>query len=205
MMAATFALFCGGSAYAQSAEIYGGHQRAGVDLMWFKYFSNAEGKNSPFLFFSRNRASVDYENKTGAFGSVNAISWNLKNGLGAVAVGSFLNSGFTPKVGIQYFKARGDFMFFGWLVTDLKKHGQTDLFGLFRYQPRIRGELKMFAQAELFPVFRPYDSYWNITERFRLGLRKKAWACGLMADLNHSGKTKLTHTNNLGGFVRHEF
>ncbi len=193
------------AAVSQSVEMYSGHQRAGVDLMWFKYLKNAESQNTPFLFFSRNRASVDYSNDAGLLGSVNAVSYNFRNGLGIVSVASFQGSGLTGKAGIQYFTAKRDFMFFGWLVADLKKQGNVDLFGLFRYQPLLSGQLRLFAQAEMFPVFRPATETWNLTERIRLGLKRQSWSAGLMADWNQYGKSTFTKITNAGVFLRHEF
>lgn len=194
-----------GIAAAQSLEAYAGHKRAGVDLMWFKNFKNTKEERTPFLFFSRNRASTDYKNSPTAFGSTNAISYNFKNGLGFVTVASLLNAGFTPKAGIQFYKSKGDFMFFGWWVADLKKEGNIDLFGLFRYQPKINDVWRLFSQLELFPVFNPSAESWNITQRLRLGAKYHAWAGGLMLDFNQAGKSDFTTTNNTGGFLRYEF
>lgn len=198
-------LFIKGRAIAQSVEFYAGHKRAGVDLMWFKNFKNGKAEPTPFLFFSRTRASTDYQNSPTAFGATNAVSYNFKNGLGIVAVASQLNSGFTPKAGVQYYKAKGNFMFFGWLVADIRKAGNVDLFGLFRYQPKLNEQLRIFSQAELFPVFNPSTKVWNLTERFRLGLRYHAWVVGTMVDFNQTGARTFATTHNLGGFLRYEF
>jgi hypothetical protein len=198
-------LFAESRAIAQAVEVYAGHKRAGVDLLWFKNFKNKQDERTPFLFFSRNRASVDYQNSPTAFGSTNGVSYNFKNGLGIVAVGSFLNTGFTPKMGLQYFKQKGDFMFFGWAVADLKKQGSVDVFGLFRYQPTLKTHLKGFGQLELFPVFNPATEVWNITQRLRLGLKYHTRAAGLMADFNQTGKNSFATTQNFGVFVRNEF
>lgn len=198
-------LLHGIQALAQMAEVYGGNKRSGVDIIWFKYFRNQQKENSAFLFFSRNRASADYKQSPTAFGSTNAVSYNFKNGIGIVAVGSFLNSGFVPKTGIQYFKAKKDFVCFGWLVADLKKKGHVDLFGLFKYTPKMSEQWRLFCQAELFPVYQPATGYWNLTQRFRLGGKYAAWAGGLMLDLNQSGRIEFTHTHNVGGFIRYDF
>ena len=198
-------LLSGGIAKAQSVESYAGHKRAGVDLMWFKFFKDGKGEKTPFLFFSRNRASLDYHNTPTAFGSTNAVSYNFKNGIGVVAVGSFLNAGFTPKAGAQFVKAKGDFLFFGWLVADLKKAGNLDLFGLFRWQPELRKEWRVFSQVELFPVFNPENDVWNITQRLRLGAKYHGWAAGFMADFNQAGKSDFAKTENVGGFLRYDF
>lgn len=193
------------AANAQSVEIYAGHKRAGVDLMWFKNFKNSKDARTPFLFFSRNRASTDYHNAPTAFGSTNAVSYNFKSGVGIVAVGSLLNAGFTPKAGVQLVKIKGDFLFFGWLVADLKKQGNLDLFGMFRWQPHLNEQWRVFSQVELFPVYSPSSSVWNLTQRLRLGARYRAWAAGGMADFNQAGKGDFVTTHNIGGFLRHEF
>lgn len=200
------AMFLFGSiAIAQSLETYAGHQRIGVDLMWFKNFKNSKDERTAFLFFSRNRASTDYKNAPTAFGSTNAISYNFKNGLGLVTVASFLNAGFTPKAGVQFVKIKGNFLFFGWLVADLKKEGNFDWFGLFRYQPKINDKWTGFGQLEIFPIYNPTAETWNITQRLRLGAKYHAWASGFMADFNQSGKDNWTKTNNAGVFLRYEF
>lgn len=138
-------------------------------------------------------------------GSTNAISYNFKNGLGIVTVASFLNSGFVPKAGFQFYKQKGDFMFFGWIVADIKKEGNIDIFGLFRYQPKINEQWNVFNQIELFPVYNPSSEFWNITQRIRLGVKYQNVAFGLMTDLNQSGMSNFTTTENIGGFLRYEF
>lgn len=199
-------LLYGGMAAAQSVETYFGHQRAGVDLMWFSNFKDAQGERSPFLFFSRNRASTNYDHSPTAFGSTNAVSYNFKSGWGLVAVGSYLNAGFTPKAGVQFVKMKGDFLFFGWLVADLKREGNLDLFGMFRWQPKLgKGNLRLFSQLELFPVYHLENDIWNITQRVRAGVKHRTWAAGLMADFNQAGKTDFIQTNNVGAFLRHDF
>jgi hypothetical protein len=194
-----------GMALSQSVETYAGHNRAGVDLMWFKYFAKQNSEKTPLLFFSRNRASTDYDNSPTVFGSTNAVSYNFKNGLGLVAVGSLTNAGFTPKAGVQYVKMKGDFLFFGWLVADLKEKGNVDLFGLFRWQPMLNEQWRLFSQVELFPIYNPENEFWNLTQRLRLGTKHHGWAAGFMTDFNQSGSDDFIKTSNVGGFLRHDF
>lgn len=194
-----------GMATAQAVEAYAGHERAGIDLLWFERFAGKPEKQTPFLFFSRNRANKDYRSAAVAFGSTNAVSFNFPNGLGIVAVGLFGNAGFTPKTGIQYIKQKKDFIFFGWAVADLKKRGSMDVFGLFRYQPGIKTPLKGFGQLELLTVYTPSSKVWNLTQRLRLGLKHRSWAAGMMADLNQTGAKGFSNTNNYGIFLRNEF
>ncbi len=190
---------------AQSVEAYAGSTRAGIDVMWYKNFVDRAGTRTPFLYFSRQRASLDYRHSPTRFGSTNAISYNFKPGIGIVTVGSWVNSGFVPKAGIQYYRQSGAFLFFGWLVADLKKNGNMDLFGLFRYQPGMGPVWKGLVQLELFPVYTPGMGIWNLTERLRLGIKYRQLAVGFMGDFNQAGQTKLVNSENFGGFIRSEF
>ena len=192
-------------ASAQAVEAYAGHTRAGVDILWFKNFKTGAAERTPFLFFSRNRASLDYKSSPTAWGSTNALSYNFKNGLGLVAVAAFLPDGLTAKTGLQFFRQKGAFMFFGWAVADWKKQGNIDVFGLFRYQPQLNTLLQGFAQYEFFPVYKPSAGFWNITQRLRLGIKYHTWALGGMADVSQTGKNKLLSSYNLGVFLRNEF
>lgn len=205
LVIALVVLLCQGTTRAQSVETYAGHQRAGIDLMWYKFLHNRSGKPGPMLFFSRTRASTDYDNSPTAFGTTNAISYNFPNGVGIVGVGSFVNSGFVPKAGVQLVRSKGDFLFFGWFVADLVRQGRLDLFGLFRYQPQLSDHWRLFAQLELFPVYQPSSGYWSLTQRVRLGGKWHHWAAGWMTDLNQSGNEVLVNSHLVGGFLRYDF
>ncbi|HMO34393.1 MAG TPA: hypothetical protein PKE07_15455 [Lacibacter sp.] len=199
-----FGFFLAAGAEAQLVEVYAGHERAGTDILWFKNFRNSETRTTPWLFFNRTRASVDYSNRP-LWGATHAVSYNGSSGLGLVGVGLLAANGFTPKAGLQYFKQKSAFLFFGWLVADLKKQGNIDLFGLFRYQPAINDNWKWLSQVELFPVYSPHNGRWNLTQRIRLGAKYQSWGGGWMMDLNQTGKSSFVTTNNVGVFVRCEF
>lgn len=189
---------------AQMVELYAGHWRAGVDLMWFKNFKDDAGKPAPWLFFSRHRASVNYSNQP-LWGSTNAVSYNFKSGVGTVAVAALGSNGFTSKLGVQYNKQHGNWLFFGWLVADVRKRGGIDLFGLWRYQPALNERWKALLQVELFPVYQPAARWWNLTQRLRLGAKYRSWSGGWMVDLNQTGSKHLAATSNIGAFMRHDF
>jgi hypothetical protein len=67
-------------------------------------------------------------------------------------------------------KIKGDFLFFGWFVADLKKDGNLDLFGMFGWQPKLDERWRVFAQLELFPVYNPGKEFWSITQWLRWAL-----------------------------------
>ncbi|MBN8698747.1 MAG: hypothetical protein J0L54_03990 [Chitinophagales bacterium] len=184
-------------------ELMVGHQRTGVDVLWFKKF--AAGKDNPWLFFHRSRASVDYHNKT-AFDITNAVSYNFRSGIGLVAATQFLQAGFVAKAGMQYFKARGNASVFSWLVAgnNTNHRFSGDWFVLARWSPRLHDAWKGFIQAELFSQA---EEGWNLalTQRVRIGIGTDQWQFGFAADFTEAGKSNFSTTRNLGGFLRRVF
>ncbi len=193
-------------------EVFGGHQKTTVDILFFKYFKNSKNENSRFLFFNRNRASIDYRQSSTAylptFGFTEAISYNhprLK-GFAPVAVIQIFNSGLFPKAGVQYFYHKGDFTFFSWLVCETMSRPTIDLFILTRLEPKLTDKLNLFVQLELVNALpTETDANQNYIQRVRLGLKIKTWQFGLGSDFNEFGNATLTNTSNVGAFLRHEF
>lgn len=80
-------------------ELMAGHERSTVDVMFFSFFKDKQGQNSRWLFFNRNRASIDYRMTDNTylpqFGFTEAISYNHEklNGFAPVAVGQVLSWG----------------------------------------------------------------------------------------------------------------
>ncbi|MBK7854599.1 MAG: hypothetical protein IPJ79_06520 [Bacteroidetes bacterium] len=127
-----------GVAFAQiPVEVFTGHKKATVDIMFFKFFKNKEGHNSKFLFFNRNRASIDYTmtqtTNLPQFGFTEAFSYNHEKlkGFAPVVVASILNRGVYPKAGIQFAKIKKDYTIFSWIVAETLKEPNVDFF-LFR-------------------------------------------------------------------------
>ena len=203
----TVCLFLGTvtTACSQLLEAYAGHQRSGADILWYRYFTRKDTQPSPWLFFSRNRASADYKGGEALLASTQALSINHRSGAGLVLVSSFVNRNYVTKAGVQYVHAGRDWLFFGWLVADLQRRGGMDLFGLFRFQPAISGDWKALIQLELFPVYHTGRSEWNCTERIRLGAKHKKWGGGWMLDLNQRGKKEWNYSQNTGIFLRYDF
>lgn len=193
-------------------EVFAGNRKATLDLMFFKYLKNSGEKNSRFLFFNRNRASVDYEMTTTTnlpqFGFTEAFSYNpakLK-GFAPVFVVQVFGSGVYPKAGFQYAYIKKEITIFTWLVSELRKSPNIDLFFLGRYTPALNAGMNLFSQLELVnAVPTSQQKNFAFTQRIRLGLKFRAFQFGLAADFSESGRTAFTNTRNLGGFLRYEF
>lgn len=198
-------VLCVTVAEAQSVEAYAGNGRAGIDLMWFRYVKQKDDRPTPLLFFSRNRAGIDYKAPPTLFASTNALSYNFKGGIGLVAVASFLNTGITPKAGLQYHRLSKNLLFFGWIVADIRRNGAVDIFGMLRYTPPIATGWKGFTQLELFPVLQRASKARTYTQRLRLGVKKTSWSTGLMHDLTLYHSSTSNNNRNLGLFFRQDF
>ncbi len=193
-------------------EVFGGHQKTTFDIMFFKFVKNKQGENSNWLFFNRNRASVDYRMTESSFlpqfGFTEAVSYNhpkLK-GFAPAAVVQIFNDGVFPKAGIQYAHSKKELSIFSWIVCETIEAPDLDFFLLFRFTPKLNENLQLFTQIETVNAF-PTSSrgIFNLTQRARLGLKIKDWQLGAGADFNEIGKNTLLFTYNIGGFLRHEF
>jgi hypothetical protein len=202
-----------GVAFSQiPVEIFMGNEKSTIDLMFFKYFKNGKGGNSRFLFFNRNRASVDYRMTSKEwlpqFGFTEAVSYNhpLLRGIAPVAVGQVFNSGVYPKAGIQYYLSKGNFTIFTWLITETLSNPMIDQYLLSRFEPSLTDKLGLFVQAEFVNGFRTDPGKKNaFVQRFRLGLKTMAWQYGIGSDFTEAEKDDYYFHYNAGIFIRYVF
>lgn len=205
-------VFCSNAKAQIPVEIFGGQEKTTVDIMFFKYFKNKKGENSRWLFFNRNRASIDYRiTKTTflpQFGFTDAISYNHEKlkGFAPVLVGQVLTWGVYPKVGIQYAHIRKNMTVFTWLVCEALEKPGLDYFLLFRYNPKFSEKINLFTQVESVNAFPTVSTEnYSFIQRLRLGLSIKGYQFGAGADFNQTGNSTFNKTYNVGGFIRHEF
>jgi hypothetical protein len=197
-------LFAGRSLAQLPVELLAGNDRTTADVLWFRPFTDSSGKSSPFLFFNRTRSSVNYSNQT-AFGTTLAVSYNFSSGIGFVLTGQFLNQGFYPKAGVQYFARTKHALLFTWVTAELLQQSRVDWFVLSRWEPALSAKINLFTQIELLSVVDP-EGYLSLTQRIRLGLGfPLRWQSGIGIDLGQAGKGTFTTSSNLGLFIRKEF
>ncbi len=213
LLAAMFCFACLSAARAQvPVELFAGHRRATVDIMFFKFINNKAGEASRFLFFNRNRASAAYQPDAEAdppqFGFTEALSYNHRamKGFAPVAVAQVLGNGVLAKAGIQYARLGKQATVFSWLVCETTSGPVIDHFLMLRYTPKLTNETKLFVQFEsltVFPTGNAKAMAW--VNRNRLGLQHGRWQWGAGADLVAGGPQVSGATANLGVFLRHEF
>lgn len=193
-------------------EVFAGHKKATLDIMSFKFIKNKEAQNSDWLFFNRNRASIDYGITTSAnlpqFGFTEAFSYNKNKwqGFAPVAVVQILNRGAYPKAGVQFASVKKNYTVFTWVVCETLKNPNIDFFFLGRYTPKFSNKLNLFTQFEFLNAFPTIKkNSFNFIQRFRLGLKIKDYQFGLGADFTAFGRNNFTTTQNIGAFLRNEF
>lgn len=193
-------------------EVFAGNRKASFDLMFFKYFTDAQQNNTKFLFFSRARSTVDYAmtktEKLPTFGFTEAISYNnpALKGFAPVAVVQIFNSGVFPKAGIQYFHGSKNVTLFTWVVCETLKQPDWDGFLLLRFTPKISDKLHLFSQLEsVNTIPSDRDANYSFIQRMRLGLGLHAFQFGAGADFTQTGNDTFLKVFNVGGFLRYEF
>jgi hypothetical protein len=212
-MVAVLLLCIGNLVHAQiPVETFVGNEKTTLDIMFFKFFKKRQDENSRWLFFNRNRASIDYRMTESAyvpqFGFTEAISYNharLK-GLAPVFVAQVLSGGVYPKAGIQYVHLKKEITLFTWLVCETLKDPNVDYFLLVRYTPKLNERLNLFTQLESLNSFPTVvNEQFTFIQRLRLGIKVMSYQFGVGADFNQYGNRTFEHTYNMGGFIRHEF
>jgi hypothetical protein len=195
--------FCQASLAQVPVEWFTGHERSSLDVLWFRPFRDKQQENTPFLFFSRSRALVDYHNRT-SFGATSAVSYNFSSGLGLVAVAQFFGNGFFPKAGVQYFGKKRSLTVFTWLVAETLRDPAVDLFLLARFEPPLNSSLKLFSQVELVNNTDGRGHY-QLIQRVRLGVGfQPGWQAGVGTDFQQVGNDAFTYWHNAGVFIRKE-
>ncbi|MFN8360430.1 MAG: hypothetical protein U0264_11000 [Candidatus Kapaibacterium sp.] len=204
----------GNSTLAQSipVEVMVGDQKSTLDIMFFSYFKNKDTSNSEFLFFNRNRASVDYKmtdtSYVPQFGFTEALSYTTSSlgGFAPVAVVQLVNTGIFPKIGIQYVKSTPNIVLFGWTVIEATKNPTLDVFVLSRYTPYLRDGMNLYAQVELLAnIPTGIKNKYNFVQRMRMGVKLREFQFGIAGDFVENGRTTYTSSTNLGVFLRYEF
>jgi hypothetical protein len=193
-------------------ELFVGHEKATVDLTYFRYVKNRDDKNTRWLFFNRDRISVAYEKTNGQyqprFAATFAMSYNPHTwkGIAPVAVVSASNQGVYPKLGMQYYTVRKDFVFFIWSIVETMEEPDMEIFMLTRFTPPMNKNLKLYFQLESGNRFGLHEERaYSFFQRTRAGLCSGRLQGGLAADFEQLGYHAFNRSKNLGLFLRYEF
>jgi hypothetical protein len=212
LLSVVASVLLGAGAMAQiPVEVFGGNKKATLDVLFFRFIKKKNNASTKWLFFNRNRASIDYKMTPASnlpqYGFTEALSYNhpkLK-GFAPVAVVQLVNRGVFPKAGVQYAHTGKNTTVFTWLVAETLRNPNIDYFLLFRYTPKLTAKLTLFTQLELVNAFPTQQTNnFSFTQRIRVGLKTGVWQYGFGSDLSETGRTAFANTDNWGLFLRCE-
>lgn len=176
-------MLMGQSSSAQSLEIMGGNNGLFADVQFFKPLS---GTNYRFSVFSRTRGTLSYENKANILTAA-YFNYTSKVGVGASLIGSLSSSnGVGGAVGINYFKAHKALTVFILTAVEIDDPPRYSYFSIFRYQPKIKGDWKLYTSLELYSLFGNTGHLASV-QRVRVGVDWKKLQFGPAANLSELG------------------
>lgn len=184
--------------FAQSVELFAGHNNAQGDIQWLKPFS----PESKFLFYNRNRFTVDYDNKTTYFIS-GITAYQIEKGFGIANEMLITMDGWLPKAGVQYLFSSAERTVYAWLNAGYLKETKYGFFFFARFQPPINEKWSWYLQLELANNFNNKGNEFS-AQRPRIGVGINGLQFGIAGDLTEVGK-KGDFTYNVGFFLRKEF
>lgn len=207
----TASLYGGGVVAQIPVEVFAGHEKASLDLMFFRFFDQPKTPQPRFLFFNRNRAVVDYRMTTTSrlpqFGFTEAISYNhpRTRGFAPVVVAQLTNNGIDPKAGIQFVLMGKGFTVFSWLVSELSSQANIDYYLLLRYLRPADRLWSPYAQLELLNTWLTATGNGQFTQRLRFGVSRVKFQFGIGTDLSERTNNGQGLMSNTGLFFRYEF
>lgn len=168
-----------------------------------QYFKPLFGKDYQFSVFSRTRGTLSYENKANIL-SAAYFNYTSKYGVGASVIGSLSSSnGGGGAAGINYFKVHKALTVFILTAVEIDDPPRYSYFSIFRYQPKLKGDWKMYSSLELYSLFGNTGHLVSV-QRIRVGVDWKKLQFGPAANLSELGSDPI-FIGNYGFFIRREF
>lgn len=182
----------------QSVEVFAGNDNTQGDIQWLKEFRSG----SRFLFFNRNRFTVDYENKTTYFIS-GITAYELKSGVGIANEINISTAGMMPKMGFQFLSASSTRTIYAFVNAGYLNELLYGLFCFARFEPMLSTNVRLYMQLEIVNSSSATGNQF-LAQRPRLGIIIKQTQFGLAGDFKHSGED-FQFASNLGIFARKVF
>jgi len=193
-------------------EVFAGNQRVTTDVLFFKTIKKKGNQSSPWLFFNRDRVTIDYRQTDSTylptFSTTTALSFTAKKakGFAPVLLYTISSQNMEPKAGMQYAHLGKQFTVFTWLVSEWSVTPQLDYFLLCRYTPTVNERLNGFVQLESFNgIPTASNAPFQLVLRGRLGVQCRSFQVGFGLDHFWLGRASFTQFNNAGVFIRYEF
>ena len=183
------------------AEVMFGNNRTNF-LMILNRPVDAKGR---FHFFNVTVGAADYQNTPSETEIVvnNSLTYALGHNFHATAGAQWhLKLGFVPTVGVEYLKARPDFLLVIFPTFNMLPNKNLETVGIFEYKPALSKQTRLYTRLQaMYNQDMTLEAHARSAYSVRAGISIKQFTVGLGSNLDYYGPMKFDKTNH-GLFVQ---
>ena len=183
------------------AEVMFGNNRTNF-LMILNRPVDAKGR---FHFFNVTVGAADYQNTPSETEIVvnNSLTYALGHNFHATAGAQWhFKLGFVPTVGVEYLKARPDFLLVIFPTFNMLPNKNLETVGIFEYKPALSPKTRLYTRLQaMYNQDMTLEAHARSAYSVRAGISIKQFTVGLGSNLDYYGPLKFDKTNH-GLFVQ---
>jgi hypothetical protein len=190
--------------YAQApipTEVMFGNNRANLLLILNRPI-DTKGR---FHFFNVTVGAADYQNTPSETEIVlnNSLTYALGNNFHAAAGAQWhFKLGFVPTIGLQYLKARPDFLLVIFPTFNMLPNKNLETVGILEIKPALGKNTRLYTRLQaMYNQDMTLESHARSAYSVRAGISVKQFTVGLGSNLDYYGPMKFDKTNH-GLFVQ---
>lgn len=183
------------------AEVMFGDNRTNF-LMILNRPVDAKGR---FHFFNVTVGAADYQNTPSETEIVvnNSLTYALGHNFHATAGAQWhFKLGFVPTVGVEYLKARPDFLLVIFPTFNMLPNRNLETVGILEYKPALSPKTRLYTRLQaMYNQDMTLEAHARSAYSVRAGISIKQFTVGLGSNLDYYGPMKFDKTNH-GLFVQ---
>ena len=183
------------------AEVMFGNNRTNF-LMILNRPVDAKGR---FHFFNVTVGAADYQHTPSETEIVvnNSLTYALGHNFHATAGAQWhFKLGFVPTVGVEYLKARPDFLLVIFPTFNMLPNKNLETVGIFEYKPALSPKTRLYTRLQaMYNQDMTLEAHARSAYSVRAGISIKQFTVGLGSNLDYYGPLKFDKTNH-GLFVQ---
>ena len=182
-------------------EVMFGNNRANLLLILNRPI-DAKGQ---FHFFNVTVGAVDYQNTPSETEIVlnNSLTYSLGHNFHAAAGAQWhFKLGLVPTVGVQYLKARPDFLLVIFPTFNMLPNKNLETVGILEYKPALSPKTRLYTRLQaMYNQDMTLEAHARSAYSVRAGISMKQFTVGLGSNFDYYGPLKFDKTNH-GLFVQ---
>lgn len=183
------------------AEVMFGNNRTNF-LMILNRPVDAKGR---FHFFNVTVGAADYQNTPSETEIVvnNSLTYALGHNFHATAGAQWhFKLGFVPTVGVEYLKARPDFLLVIFPTFNMLPNRNLETVGILEYKPALSPKTRLYTRLQaMYNQDMTLEAHARSAYSVRAGISIKQFTVGVGSNLDYYGPLKFDKTNH-GLFVQ---